>query len=266
MLVIGQQERVGQRPAAQRAGHHQSGVNRLRRFNITLRYANRRAVTALATLQRAKGVSAGKRRASPALRVTSVHVLRPRKSRIKQGSAWPRVLRTPAHGTCARRCASRCLRPHRGLRVERLARLRPGQGHAPVSREEVIDAGRRRRPGCDRCALCCPNRVTVRATPRHPVVASTPFPADMVPAGADDRSRLKPNRPTGTRRTACRSGARRLDLRARAGEKGHQGIFWGSPNPCQGVLPPQTRTASRLRTVAGGKSRRVRVFSAITIR
>lgn len=189
----------------------------------------------------------------------------PGKSQIKQQWVWPRVLRTPAHGTCARRCASRCLRLHRGLRVERLPRLRPDHGHAPVSREEVIDAGRRRRPGRDRGTLAIPKRHRRGAAPT-PRSAPTLLPADLVAAGADDRSRLKPNRPTGTRRTACRSGARRLDLRARAGEKGHQGIFWGSSNPCQGVLPPQSRTASRLRTVAGGKPRRVRVFSAITTR
>lgn len=60
-------------------------------------------------LQRAKGVSAGKRRASPALRVTSVHVLRPRKSNshVNQRLAWARVLRTPAHVVFVRAAARR---------------------------------------------------------------------------------------------------------------------------------------------------------------
>jgi len=45
----------------------------------------------------ARSVFAGKRRASPSLRVTSRYVLRPRKSKsqIKQRRVWPRVLRTP---------------------------------------------------------------------------------------------------------------------------------------------------------------------------
>ena len=85
------------------------GVNRLRRFNITLRYANRRPVTLLAQLQRAKSGCAGKQRARPSLRVTSVHVWRPRKEQepVNQQHAWARVLRTPTHGMCVRAATRR---------------------------------------------------------------------------------------------------------------------------------------------------------------
>lgn len=112
------------------------GVNRLRRFNITLRYANRRAVTALAMLQWAKGGFAGKRRASPALRVTSVHVLRPRKSKIKQRWVWPRVLRTPAHVVLVR--VPRPLRP--GSRVARGSACTASASPSPRARARAAHA------------------------------------------------------------------------------------------------------------------------------
>jgi hypothetical protein len=71
-------------------------------------------------------------------------------------------------------------------------------GHAPVGREEENRRRRRHRPGRDRGALRIARSATVGALPRHPVIASL---LTMVVAGADDRSRLKPNRPTGTRPT-----------------------------------------------------------------
>jgi len=56
-----------------------------------------------------------------------------------------------------------------------------------------------------------------------------------------------------------------LDLRARVGEKVLQGIFEDCQKSCRRNLPPPARAASRLRIVVGAESRRVRVFSAITI-
>ena len=121
---------MGQRPAAQRAGRDPSGGKSplAGRFNITLRYANRRSVTALAMLPWAKGVFAGKRHASPSLRVTSRYVLRPRKSKsqIKKRLAWARVLRTPAHGMlCAFRACARAAHAHKAACALARPRLAP---------------------------------------------------------------------------------------------------------------------------------------------
>ncbi len=108
--------------------------------------------------------------------------------------------------------------------------------------------------------------VTVGAPPRHPVLASITSLLTPDLAGADPRSRLKPNRITGTPRLARRSALAALDVRAWAGEKVHQGIFTELQNTCWGSKRSQSLTASRPRTVGGEESRRVRVFSAITIR
>ena len=103
----------------------------------------------------------------------------------------------PTTAWCARRYASRRLRLHRGLRVECLPSLRPVIGHAPVSREEVIDAGRRRRPGRDRGTLVIPEATSSGRCPDTPFGAA-PFscgpggrrsrraiPAEAEPANRD---------------------------------------------------------------------------------
>lgn len=157
--AIGQQQRVGQRPAAQRAGRDLSGGKSplAGRFNITHRYANRRAVTALAR-RWGHGVRAGKRRASPALRVTSRYVFAPGKARSSNRACGCVCCAHPPTAMLVRAAARRAGSVKLpALRVGRLASLRPVPRHAlvrvlrtptPPARLSVRRAGR-----LNRCAV-----------------------------------------------------------------------------------------------------------------
>lgn len=203
------ERRVGQRPAAQRAGLYWSGgQSPCGRLNITRRYANRRSVTALAMLHGAMGVPAGKRCASPSLRITRVHVLRPRKSKSRSpnGACGRVCCAHPPTRACARSApASAGARGARGPRP----RLRPGPSHALVSREGY-PAPDQRRPGKWTGAGRLPGRKASPSgrcpdTPLPVRSGRTFFLLTIDRVEAEDRHRLKPNRITGTPRSACRS-------------------------------------------------------------
>lgn len=94
-----------------------------------------------------------------------------------------------------------CFVQHITLRVGALHRFGQVIGHAPVSREEVESRHEHHRLGT-RIAPNTSASVSVGALPRHPVRCRSPLPVDRFVAGADTRSRLKPNRKTGTPKSA----------------------------------------------------------------
>lgn len=110
-------------PARSRCPTH---VRALPPVNITWRYANRRAVTALAQTASASRADAGKRRASAALRITHVHV-GGRPGAARRGQRGPTLRRTIARTSL---CA--WLRTHRELRVDTHHRFVQCHGHAPA--------------------------------------------------------------------------------------------------------------------------------------
>ena len=214
----------------------------------------------------AKGLLAGKRCASPSVRITRVHVLRPRKSnsRSTNGACGRVCCAHPPTAYCARSApASAGPRVARGHRP----RLRPGAGHALVSRGEGSSLPRDRRPGT-RTGGVAIRSVTGGALPRHPGTVD----AWPIPLPADHRSgRRRPGRPAeaerGNRdaadRSPIRSPGRLTCPRCRPKVASRASADRGEVH--QGELATTGRTASRVDRSKRRNPRRVRVFSATTM-
>ena len=232
------------------------------------------------------------RRASPSLRIISVDVGWPAGA-VAPGPRGPHIVVLRRARPCARSaraahahraaCTLRAhARAHRTFtRVGGAAQLRwsrrrfelIAKKQKRVSETETESPPDRRRPDAV-------NGLRQAAQERHRW-GSAPTPRSVLLVGrrptltATGRSALRADTLAAARRTghATRSARRSatpakpllLDAQAQVREKVHQGIFEDYQKSCRRNLPPPARAASRPRTVGGGESRRVRVFSAITI-